>query len=117
MADSTFSQEEIMQMVAKGKSYILLFLKTGTTPPPSDETEANRLQMEHLAYLFQMEKEGRSSVFGPIVGNETLRGIIILNTSNKEEVHQLMADDPWIKAGCLTYELHDLFSIPGQRIQ
>ena|SRR5689334_12554658 len=112
----SFSQEEIMQIVAKGKSYTLLMLKKGPTPPPVDEAEANRLQMEHLAYLFQMEKEGKSSVFGPIVGDETLRGIIIFNTANKEEINQWMADDPWIKKGCLNYDLHDLFSIPGQQI-
>ena len=57
----SLSQEEIMQVVAKGKSYTLLMLKTGPTPPPQDEAEANRLQMEHLAYLFQLEKDGKSS--------------------------------------------------------
>jgi uncharacterized protein YciI len=116
MAQSNFTPEEIMQVVGKGKSYTLLMLKTGPTPPPADEAESNRLQMEHLAHLFQMEKEGKSSVFGPIVGNETFRGIIIFNTSNKDEIHEWMADDPWVKSGCLVYELLDLFSIPGQKI-
>ena len=60
------TDQEIMQLVATGKPYTLLILKTGPTPPPQDEAEANRLQMEHLGYLFQMEKEGKSSVFGPI---------------------------------------------------
>ena len=105
-----------MEIVGRGKAYILLFLKTGPTPPPSDEMEVNRLQMEHLAYLFQLQKEGKSSVFGPVTNDQTLRGIIIFNTANKEEVQQWMADDPWIKAGCLGYELHELFSIPGQQI-
>ena len=116
MNQPNFSQEEIMQLVSTGKPYTLLILKTGPTPPPADELEANRLQMEHLAYLFQLEKEGKSSVFGPITGNETMRGIIIFNTANKEEVNQWMADDPWVKSGCLEYDLHELFTIPGQKI-
>ena len=116
MSQPHLSQEEIMQIVASGRPYTLLMLKTGPTPPPADETEANRLQMEHLAYLFQLEKDGKSSVFGPIVGNEMFRGIIIFNTANKEEIDAWMADDPWIKAGCLVYELHALFGIPGQTL-
>ena len=116
MGQNNLSQEEIMQIVAKGRAYTLLLLKTGPTPPPSDEMEANRLQMEHLAHLFQMEKEGKSSVFGPVVGDETLRGIIVFNTADREEIHQWMSGDPWIQEGCLVYELHELFTIPGQVI-
>ena len=105
-----------MQKVATGRPFILLLLTTGSTPPPEDEHESGRLQMAHLAHLFQMEQEGKCCVFGPVTNEGKLRGIIIFNTVEKETVRQWMSTDPWIMAGSLDYELYDWFTIPGQKI-
>ena len=111
----SITPQEVMQKVAQGKPYVLLFLVTGRAVDV-DESAANELQMGHLAHLFTLESEGKASVFGPVSGSERLRGIIIFNTVNKEDVASWMADDPYIKGGYLTYELHDFFTIPGQRM-
>lgn len=116
MATRTFTPDEIMQMVTKGKAYTILLLLTGDQAPPQDEQLAASLQMQHLAHLFQMESEGKSSVFGPMTNDPHLRGLIIFNTTNKEDIHRWMADDPWIKGGYLKYELYDWFGIPGQKV-
>ncbi len=116
MASDKISKEEIMQKLATGKPFILLLLLTGETTPPANEDESNSIQFEHLTHLFQMEKEGKCSVFGPVANDEKLRDIIIFNTTDKGEVHQWMKDDPWIKRNCLRYELYDWFTIPGQTI-
>jgi uncharacterized protein YciI len=107
--------EEVMLKVSQGKPYVLLFLISGK-PLDKDEAEANQLQMQHLAYLFTLEQEGKASVFGPMVNDERLRGIIVFNTANKEDVAAWMVDDPYIKGGYLAYELYDFFTIPGQQI-
>ncbi|MDQ3846036.1 MAG: hypothetical protein M3342_18820, partial [Bacteroidota bacterium] len=91
-----------MQKVAKGKLFTLLLLRPGA-PLPNGPEKINQLQMGHLAHLFRMEEEGKLSVYGPVMNNQMLNGIIVFNTINKEDIHQWMSDDPNIKAGYLTY--------------
>ena len=112
---TTFSPDEIMQKLAAGKPFTVLIFLSGK-PAPEDESLASQLQMEHLSYLFQMEAEGKCCVFGPMVNDKRLRGLIVFNTASQEDVHQWMSVDPWVKGGYLAYELYDWFSIPGQRI-
>ena len=39
-----------------------------------------------------------------------------LGIEYRDQIHEWMADDPYIKAGHLKYELYDWFTIPGQYI-
>jgi uncharacterized protein YciI len=115
MSLKKYTPEEIMQKVATGKPFTLLILFAGD-PVPDDDMAVTQMQLEHLAHLFTMEDEGKCCVFGPISNHEELHGIIIFNTTNKEDIQKWMADDPYIKAGHLKYELYDWFTIPGQEI-
>lgn len=115
MTSTKYTPEDIMQKVAVGKPFTLLILFAGD-PVPDDDIVVNQMQLAHLAHLFNMEDEGKCSIFGPISNHEELHGIIVFNTINRDEIHQWMADDPYIKAGHLKYELYDWFTIPGQKI-
>jgi uncharacterized protein YciI len=115
MAVKTFTGEEIMQIVAKGKPFTLLILLSGH-PVPDDDALVGQMQLEHLAHLFTMEHEKKCCIFGPISNDERLHGIIVFNSTDKEEIRLWMSTDPYIKAGYLTYELFDWFTIPGQTI-
>jgi uncharacterized protein YciI len=107
--------EIIMQKVSSGKQFTLLHLITAK-PLPDDLILVNQLQMQHLTHLFQLEQAGHTSVFGPVLADARLRGIIIFNTTDKSKIKSLMSTDPYIKAGYLTYELFEFFTIPGQKI-
>jgi uncharacterized protein YciI len=111
----TLTTEEIMEKVAVGKPFTLLILIAGN-PVPDGVNLVNQMQLEHLAHLFQMESDGHACIFGPISNDEQLHGIIIFNTTNKEDIHRWMSTDPYVRAGHLTYELYDWFTIPGQKI-
>jgi uncharacterized protein YciI len=115
MSSKPFSPEEIMQKVATGKPFTLLLLFAGA-PVPDDDALVNQMQLEHLAHLFRLEQEGRSCVYGPISNHGELHGLIVFNTTDRNEIQEWMADDPYIKAGHLKYELYDWFTIPGQKI-
>lgn len=104
-----------MQRVSTGRPYVLLHLVPGK-PTPDDTELVNQMQMEHLARLFTLEAEGHACVFGPIVNNPELIGIIIFRTTDKSLIEALMSEDPYIKNGYLTYKLFDFFTIPGQQI-
>jgi uncharacterized protein YciI len=107
--------ESIMERVSQGKPYVLLHFRPGK-PTPEDKALTDSMQLEHLARLFTLEAQGHSCVFGPVVNNPDLLGIVIFKTTDKELIKTLLSDDPYIKDGYLTYELFDFFTIPGQRI-
>ena len=107
--------EWIMSKVATGKPFSLVLLKAGL-PEPADKSEATRIQMEHLAYLFKLEQQKDISIFGPVLNDPVLIGILIVNHTDKQKVAALMDADPHIKSGHLIYEVYDFFTIPGQQI-
>jgi uncharacterized protein YciI len=115
MAQQIWTAEAIMEKVAGGKPYTLLHLLPGKALP-EDENLVNQLQLAHLAHLFTLEEQGNISVYGPVVNNPDLRGIIVFNTNDHDAIAMLMATDPYIQAGYLRYELFDFFSIPGQQL-
>ena len=104
-----------MAKVAKGRPYTLVFLKSGKRIPTKTEA-AQQMQIAHLTHLFTMEQEGKISIFGPVVNDMKLRGIIVFNSTDREYIKKELEEDPYIKAGILRYELLDWFSIPGQRL-
>ena len=107
--------DSVMAKVVKGKMYTLVFLKPGKNIPKKSEAD-KQMQMDHLIHLFTMEREGKISIFGPVLRNEDLTGIIVFNSTDKEFIKNELKNDPYIKGGYLKYELLDWFSIPGQKI-
>jgi uncharacterized protein YciI len=114
-AQSRMTNEAIMEKVSKGKPFTLVFLKAGEGKPPAG-ADMKQMQMDHLAGLFQMEKEGSISIFGPVNNDPVFRGIIIFNTTDKEAIKKQLNNDPFIKNGLMKFEMLDWFSIPGQKL-
>lgn len=114
-SQNKLTADSVMAMVAKGKLYTLVFLKSGKAIPTKSQS-AKQMQIDHLTNLFTMEQQGEISIFGPIINDIKLRGIIVFNSTDKEYIKKELNNDPYVKAGYLKYELLDWFSIPGQRI-
>lgn len=115
MEVQAISPDWIMQKVATGKPFTLMLL-IACKEDSIEKEVAEALQIGHLTHLFTLEREGHISIFGPVLDDTRLRGIIVFNTTDKESINRLMADDPYIKAGYFTYELLNWFSIPGQAL-
>lgn len=109
------SPEWIMQKVAAGKPFTLVLLLAGKKEMPDDDG-AKALQLGHLTHLFTMERDGHISIFGPVNNDARLKGIIVFNTTDREQITRLLAEDPAVREGYFTYELLDWFSIPGQTL-
>jgi uncharacterized protein YciI len=108
--------DSVMQKVSKGKPFVLTLLVAGKALP-RDQALVSKLQADHLVHLFQLEKDGKISIFGPVTDPDAqLRGIIIFNFTDLEKVKAELETDPYIKEGYLKYELYNWFTIPGQSI-
>jgi uncharacterized protein YciI len=82
----------------------LLFRGPAWTPGETDETK--KIQDGHMANIQRMADVGALVAAGPIEGGDQLRGIFIFRVRTAEEARALAANDPAIKAGRLTLELH-----------
>ena len=87
------------------KNYTLVILKTG---PAVIEDKALRdsLFAGHFSNMTKMSEEGKLIVAGPLAANEqTYRGIFILNTTDEQEIRNLLGGDPTIASGIFEVEL------------
>ena len=115
-SQNTLTVDSVMAKVAKGKMYTLVFLKPGKNIPKKTDAD-KRMQMDHLLHLFTMEREGKISIFGPVMKNEDIAGIIVFNSTDREFIKSELKNDPYIRSGYLKYDMLDWFSIPGQKLK
>jgi uncharacterized protein len=109
---SIITDEDIRRIVGTGKPYIMVLLKSGPKRDQSPELAA-KIQQEHLRHLLTLRLKGKLLVNGPVLDDSVLRGISIYNSTNKDEITELLEADPAVIAGRLIYEIHSWFGIPG----
>ena len=116
MEDKIEITDEFMRRtLAKGKQYFFVIYIKGGGVDFSRE-EADKIQWDHLRYLFGLRAEGKLLLNGPVSDNPQFTGIGIFNSTDKKEVRRWMDEDPLIKIGKRSYELYPYFGIPGDRL-
>lgn len=87
-------------------AYTVVFLRRPPGAPLYSEERLAELQRAHLAFNTRMREAGHALVNGPFVDqpDQSWRGMSIFRTSI-EETRALMADDPLVQAGRLTFDL------------
>jgi hypothetical protein len=106
---ATISDEFMQKMLSQTKSYCIVTFKKG---PKRGEPGAERIVWERGRRNFALRSEGKLSIICPVVDGEDVRGLGIFNAS-PEETKKIMEEDPAVKAGVLTYEIHLCRSFPG----
>jgi uncharacterized protein len=82
-------------------TFALLLLRPGNRAPELDERTVNRLQAEHLQYLFGLQSAGQLLAAGATAegfAEQTVTGLGFFGTS-REVALQLAEADPSVKAG------------------
>ncbi len=116
MEDKIEITDEFMrQTLATGKQYFCVLYRKGGGMDFSKE-EADKIQWDHLRYLFGLRAAGKLLLNGPLSDNPQFTGIGIFNSIDKEEISRWMDEDPLIKVGKRSYELYPYFGIPGDRL-
>jgi uncharacterized protein YciI len=96
----------------KMKTYTFVMLKKGNKLD-QDSTELALLQKQHLEHLSKMAETGDLNVAGPFLDRGNWRGILIFNTDDAEKVKRLVEEDPAVKAGRFSYEIHPWMTQQG----
>lgn len=95
------------------KTYVMVFLKKGANRNHTSE-EAKKIQALHMEHLTKMHKEGKLLMAGPFTDDHDIRGILVMNSIDIEEVKNIVEEDPAIKAGRLIAEYHLWFTKSGK---
>ena len=114
---TAFSQEKPATKSSESqmKEYFFVMLKRGPNRT-NDSVTANNLQKGHMANIQKMANDGHLAIAGPFGDDGNWRGIFIFKTKTIEETKKLVEQDPMIKAGWLTYEIHPWWTMKGAKL-
>ena len=94
------------------KPYYFVLLKKGPHRD-QDSATAAKIQKEHLDNINRMAASGKLNVAGPFLDQGDLKGIFIFDSGNEEEVRRLVENDPAVKSGRLSFEIHPWMTEKG----
>jgi uncharacterized protein YciI len=95
------------------KQYYFVMLVKGENADKIDSLKLNQMMTGHLNNIKKMAKEGKLLIAGPFGDDGYWRGIFIFDVKTKEEVVELLKNDPAIQSGRLAYEIHPWWAEPG----
>jgi hypothetical protein len=111
--EKLISDEEIAAKISTAKRYILVILKNGPDRN-QDSATLEKIQMDHLRYIFYLKKNYGLLIQGPVSDEYTeYRGIEIFDYADKEKIQQLLLQDPAIKSGRMTPEVYYWYGLPS----
>jgi hypothetical protein len=102
------SDEYMHEMLGKSKTYTAMLLRA---TEKANEPDARKIIWEHGRRNFALRAEGKLPIVCPATDDSDWAGIGIFNAT-PDEVDQIMQDDPGVKAGLFTYELHPVRGFP-----
>jgi len=109
---TTITDDDMRQMLTATRNYSLVILKVG---PHRHDEGADSIIWEHGRRNFALRAEGALSIVCPIADGSEIAGVGIFDAST-EDVRKIMDEDPAVKAGILTYEVHPCRGFPGSSL-
>lgn len=106
------TDEFMVGMLAKSRSYSAVLLKATAK---RTEEGADAIVWEHGRRNFALRAHGVLAIVCPVNDDSEWAGIGIFDASAEETV-RLMEEDPGVRAGVFSYEVHPVRSFPGDRL-
>jgi uncharacterized protein len=97
--------------------YFVMLTKGPRRAEVTDTAIINKIQQGHMDNMDRLAKIGKLKVAGPFGDDGDWRGIFILDCDTQKEAEELLATDPAIKAGRLSYEIHPWWTQQGTVIR
>jgi hypothetical protein len=103
------SDEFMRQSASTTRGYTIVILKKG---PAYDPPRTDSIIWEHGRRNHALRAAGLLSIVCPIRDGTELAGVGIFE-AEQADVEGIIGDDPAVRAGVLTYEIHPASSFPG----
>jgi YCII-related domain len=106
------TDEYMRENLGKTRPYTLVIIhKTAKLK----EQGMDKVVWEHGRRNFQLRKDGKLNLVGPIRDESDVCGFYIFPVG-LDEVRKIMDGDPGVQAGIFTYEIHPAVSFPGDAL-
>jgi len=112
------SDEMLSEALPSTLPYTIVVLKAGpkfSPPGPDRDPWVAKIIWQHGKRNFALRAAGLMPVICPIADGSGLTGVGVFDAS-PEDVDQIMAQDPGVKEGIFTYEIHPTRSFPGSAL-
>jgi len=106
------TDEMMRKRIAQTKSYTVVILRKTTK---YGEPGTDKIIWEHGRRNFQLREEGLLPIVCPVRDESDVSGVGIF-TATPEEVKTIYDEDPGVKAGVFTYEIHTCRGFPGDSL-
>jgi hypothetical protein len=103
------SDDELRQALAGARTYTVRVLKRG---PNYDTPEAEAIIWEHGRRNMALHVAGVLAIMCPVRDGSEIAGVSIFD-AECAEVERIMAGDPAVQTGVLTFEVHPAIGFPG----
>lgn len=108
----SYSDDEMRQGIAAAKSYCVVILRaTSKRREPGVDT----IIWEHGRRNFGLRADGVMPIVCAVNDGSGLSGVGIFTTP-VDETKRIMDEDPGVKAGVFTYEVHPCRGFPGSSL-
>jgi hypothetical protein len=112
------SEQEFLEVRRAAAPYTVMILKAGPSfkmPGPDRDDEVTAIIMAHGKRNLRLRVAGLMPIICPIGDGSGVTGIGVFDGS-PEDVERIMAEDPGVKAGVFTFEVHPSRSFPGSTL-
>ena len=108
----TFTDVEMGQLLPTAKTYSLVILKQG---PKFGHDTAPPIVWEHGRRNFGLRDDGRLAVVLRVLDDSDVCGIGVF-TGSVDEASAVMADDPGVREGVFSFEVHPAMGFHGDAL-
>ena len=109
---SSITDDYMREVIRTRRPYTLVVFRSG---PKAKEPGADKVIWEHGRRNLELRKSGIVNLIIGLRDEWEIEGLDVFNTSF-DETRRIMEEDPAVKAGVLTYEIHPVVSFPGDAL-
>jgi len=112
------TDEMLQDALTRTKSYTVVVLKAGPkfSAPGSDrDPEVANTIWAHGKRNFALRAAGLMPIVCPVLDESGVTGVGIFDAT-PEDVDRIMANDPGVRAGIFTFDIHPSRSFPGSTL-
>lgn len=106
------TDDAMREQLAGTRSYTTMLLRL---TPKAATPEAEAVIWEHGRRNLALREAGKLPIICPATDESDWAGICVFDAT-VEEADQIMAEDPGVRAGIFTYELHPAMGFPGSAL-
>jgi len=107
-----FTDDQMRAVLPTAKPYTAVILKAG---PNRHMNGVEAIVWEHVRRNFSLRDEGALAIVCPVADGSDVCGIGIFDR-DVETTRAIMDDDPGVRAGVFTYDIHASRSFPGDSL-